>query len=152
MEKFNRVLRGYDPVEVNDFLDDVIKKVENMVEEMHEKDREIEKLKRFEIENNRLKDKTGQYEKMEDTVNKALIMAQKTSEQLKLSAHQESQMMIEEARKNANRIVNEALLKAEKAQDEATMLRRNVNIFKRRLRELVEAQLQMVDDMDKVDF
>ena len=32
MEKFNRVLRGYDPVEVNDFLDKVIAKVENMID------------------------------------------------------------------------------------------------------------------------
>ena len=31
MEKFNRTLRGYDPVEVNQFLDQVIKKVENIV-------------------------------------------------------------------------------------------------------------------------
>ena len=31
MEKFSRVLRGYDPDEVNSFLDKVIAKVEAMV-------------------------------------------------------------------------------------------------------------------------
>ena len=41
MEKFNRTLRGYDPVEVNQFLDQVIKKVENMVMELNRKNEEI---------------------------------------------------------------------------------------------------------------
>ena len=41
MEKFNRTLRGYDPVEVNQFLDQVIKKVENMVAELNRKNEEI---------------------------------------------------------------------------------------------------------------
>ena len=34
MEKFNRTLRGYDPVEVNAFLDQVIGQVEKMVSEV----------------------------------------------------------------------------------------------------------------------
>ena len=33
MEKFNRTLRGYDPVEVNAFVDKVISQVEKMVSE-----------------------------------------------------------------------------------------------------------------------
>ena len=48
--------------------------------------------------------------------------------------------------------VNEALLKAEKTEDEAAMLRRNINVFKRRLRGLIEEQLTMVDEIDKVEF
>ena len=34
MEKFNRTLRGYDPEEVNSFLDKVISQVEDMVSEI----------------------------------------------------------------------------------------------------------------------
>ena len=37
MEKFGRTLRGYDPEEVNAFLDEVISKVEAMVEEINKK-------------------------------------------------------------------------------------------------------------------
>ena len=37
MEKFNRTLRGYDPVEVNNFLDQVIKQVEDMVDDIKKK-------------------------------------------------------------------------------------------------------------------
>ena len=60
--------------------------------------------------------------------------------------------IIEEAKKNANRIVNEALLRAEKTEYEANMLRRNINIFKRRLRSIIEAQLEMVNDIDHIEM
>ena len=41
MDKFNRTLRGYDPEEVNSFLDQVIARVEKMVADIDKKDKEI---------------------------------------------------------------------------------------------------------------
>ena len=86
MEKFNRALRGYDPEEVNAFLDQVITQVEKMIAEGKEKDKKIYELQHLEQENIHLKEKLEQYERMESTLNKAIIMAQKTSEQIKVSA------------------------------------------------------------------
>ena len=134
MEKFNRTLRGYDPEEVNAFLDKIINQVEGMVNEMREKDNKISELQALEVENRNLKEKLAQYQRMESTLNKTIIMAQKTSEQVKMAAHQESETLIEDAKNNANRIVNEALLRAEKTEEEAALLRRNIRIFKKRRR------------------
>ena len=47
---------------------------------------------------------------------------------------------------------NIELLKAEKADMEAEMLKRNINIFKRKLRGIIEAQLEMVDDIEKIEM
>ena len=152
VEKFNRTLRGYDPVEVYRFLDQVISQVEGLIKELKVKNTRIAELEAIEQENKRLRQKIEQYEKTEETLNRAIIMAQKTSDQMRMSARQESEAMINEARQNANRIVNDALLKAERAQDEADMLKRNVTIFKRRLRDIVEAQLEVVEDIEKIDF
>ena len=152
MEKFKRALRGYDPDEVNRFLDQIIKQVEEMIEEIKDRDSKIIELEKIAQENVRLKDKVEQYERMEGTLNKALLMAQKTSEQIKLSAHQESTILLEEAKQNASRIVNEALLRAEKTELEVNMLKRNVNIFKRRLRGIIETQLEIVDDIEKIEL
>ena len=123
MERFNRTLRGYDPDEVNVFLDKVIGKVETMVSELKKKDEIIaEKNKKIESfsnlidENKNLKEKLAQYERIEGTLNRAIMMAQKTSDQMRLAASKESELVIEEAKKNANRIVNEALLRAEKTE------------------------------------
>lgn len=152
MEKFNRALRGYDPEEVNAFLDQVITQVEKMIAEGKEKDKKIYELQHLEQENIHLKEKLEQYERMESTLNKAIIMAQKTSEQIKVSAIKESETLIEDAKTNANRIVNEALLRAEKTEMEANMLRRNINVFKRRLKDIIQSQMDAINDIEKVDF
>lgn len=144
-----RTLRGYDPEEVNKFLDKVIVQVEEMIKNGKEKDAKLTALVK---ENNRLQEKIEQYERMQESLKETLVMAQRTSEQVKLSAHEESEMIINDAKKNANRIVNEALLKAEKTEDEAIMLRRNIKIFKKRLRTLIESQLEMVDEIETIEL
>lgn len=152
MEKFTRTLRGYDPDEVNHFIDKVISQVEIMVNDIKSKNKKIAELSSLEEENAKLKEKLATYERMEGTLNRAILMAEKTSEQIKLSAHQESETIINDAKRNANRIVNDALLRAEKTEMEADMLRRNITIFKRKLKSIIEAQLDMVNDIEKVDF
>ena len=152
MEKFNRTLRGYDPEEVNEFLDKVIEQVEQMVDDIKKKDARIKELESYAVENENLKDKISHFENMEHTLNKAIIMAQKTSEQIKVNAYKESETVLNDAKSNANRIINEALIKAEKAEKDADMLQRNINIFKRRVRNIIEAQLEVVDELDDVEL
>lgn len=152
MEKFTRTLRGYDPEEVNAFLDQVIKQVEKMVAELKAKDQKITELQRLLHENETIKAKLDQYENMEGTLNRAIMMAQKTSDQMKMAAHRESETLVEDAKRNASRIINEALLRAEKTEQEASQLRRNMNVFKRRLRDVIETQLDMVNEIDKIEF
>lgn len=152
MEKFNRTLRGYDPEEVNSFLDKVIAQVEDMISEIKVKDERIALLEKCEAENAALKEKIAQYERMEATLNKTIMMAQKTSEQVRMSTQKECETIIDDAKRSANRIVNEALLRAEKTEQEANMLRRNINIFKRRVKDIIEAQLEVVSEMDQVEL
>lgn len=152
MEKFNRVVRGYDPNEVNAFLDEVIKKVELMVKDMKDKDRKIEELSRLEKENQLLRGKLEQYRRTEETMNRAIFMAQKTSEQMRLNAHNEREAIIDEAKRNANRIINEALLKAEKTEREADALKRNIVVFKKRVKDIIETQLEVVDQIEILDL
>ena len=152
MEKFNRTLRGYDPEEVNSFIDNVISQVETMISDNKEKDAKLAELQHLEAENKALKEKIAQYERMEATVNKTIMMAQKTSEQVKMATQRECETILEDAKRNASRIVNEALLRAEKTEQEANMLRRNINIFKRRVKDIVEAQLEVVNEMDHIEL
>lgn len=159
MEKFNRVLRGYDPNEVNSFLDNVIAQVENMIEEMKKKDEQIESLKgvvgnysNLVTQYNVIKDKLQQQANLEQTFKRAIIMAEKTSEQIKLTAHQERDIILNDAKKNADRIVNEALFKSEAIEKEANNLRRNVMVFKRRLKDALQTQLELVDDIERIEL
>ncbi len=159
MEKFNRTMRGYDTDEVKAFLDQVIQKVEQMTADNKQKDMVIKnqeskiiELSKLAEENQKLRQKLEQYERMESTFNKAIIMAQKTSDQMRLSAHKESETILDDAKKNANRIVNEALLKAEKIELESNMLARNIRVFKKKVRDIIETQLEAVSDLDKIEM
>lgn len=159
MEKFNRTMRGYDTEEVKSFLDQVIQKVEQMTADNKQKDLTIKsqenkiiELSKLAEENQRLRQKLEQYERMESTFNKAIVMAQKTSDQMRLSAHKESETILDDAKKNANRIVNEALLRAEKIELESNMLARNIRVFKKKVRDIIESQLEVVSDLDKIEM
>ena len=57
MEKFTRTLRGYDPDEVNHFIDQVISQVEIMVNDIKSKNKKIAELSSLEEENAKLKEK-----------------------------------------------------------------------------------------------
>ncbi len=166
MELFNRGVRGYSKEEVKTFLDQVIKKVELMTTDNKLKDEQIKKLNAEIVrlsdlskENQELKQKLQEcdnrikyYERTEATFNKAIMMAQKTSDQMRLAAHKESETLINEAKKNANRIINEALLKAEKTEMEANMLERNLKIYKKKIKDVIESQLEIIDDLDKIEM
>lgn len=159
MEKFTRVMRGYDPDEVNNFLDQVIKRVEKMISDIDNKNKlivdkndEIRRLRSKLEETSALKEKLEQYERMESTLNRAILMAQKTSDQLKVAAHRESEIILDDAKKNASRIVNEALIRAEKIENDADMMKRNINVLKRRLKNIIESQLEIIEDIDKLDI
>ena len=142
MKKFDTVFRGYDKLQVQNFLDNVIKNYEQL----------LEKSKKTQEENKRLTEQIAYYQKIEDTMNKAIYTAESAGDQIKSSARREANALITEARHNANRIINDALLKAERAQAQADQLKRNTNILKRRLRQIIENQLEVIEEMDKVDF
>ena len=152
MDRFNRTLHGYDPEEVNEFLDKVIVQVEKIVESSKIKDARIKELEGQVKEVDAIKEKLTRYENMDQTLREAILMAQRTSEQMKLNTIKESELILGDAKRNANRIVNDALIKAEATEREAAMLRRNITIFKRKLKDQLQAQLEMVDDIEKVDF
>lgn len=142
MKKFNTVFRGYDKLEVQRFIDEFIKGYERL----------LEKSKKTEEANKLLLEKLSYYEKIENTMNKAIFNAESAGDQIKNAARKEAELLISEARRNSSRIINDALLKAEKAQNHAELLRRNTNVLKRRLRQIIENQLEVIDEIETIDF
>ncbi len=142
MRKFDTVFRGYDKYQVQKCLDEIIKNYENL----------LNKSKKTEEENKKLLDQLAYYQRIEDSMNRAIFTAESAGDQIKSSARKEAEALVSEARHNASRIINDALLKAEKAQNHADQLRRNTNILKRRLRQIIENQLEVIEEIDNVDF
>ncbi|UOQ43120.1 DivIVA domain-containing protein [Halobacillus salinarum] len=137
-KEFTRGFRGYDEDEVNEFLDQVIKDYEIVIRQKKELEREVEKL------NERL----GHFNNIETTLNKSILVAQETAEDVKNSANKESKLILKEAEKNADRIINEALQKSRRIAIEVEEMKKQAKVFKTRLRMLVEAQMEMIENDD----
>ena len=60
----------------------------------------------------------------------------------------ESKLIIKEAEKNADRIVNESLSKARKIAIEIEELKKQSKVFRTRFKMLIEAQLDLLDTND----
>lgn len=142
MKKFDTVFRGYNKSQVHDCIDKIITSYEEL----------LTKSKITEDENQKLREKVIHYSKIEDTLNRAIFTAESASDQIKKLARREAESLIDEARRNSNRIINDALMKAERVQANADLLNRNVNVFKRRLKTIIENQLEVIDEIDKLDL
>lgn len=142
MEKFDIKNNGYDVNEVNKFVSEVTVEYENMLNKLKDRDKVIMEL------NQKLK----HFQDIESTLNKAMLLAEDSSNQMKKVAREEAQLIIDEAKKNASHIVNDALLKAEKTEIEADNLRRSLKIYKARIKQVVEEQLSMVGDVDNIEM
>ena len=142
MNGFNTVFRGYDKEEVKKYLDKVIKEYERLLNEKKIVDEKV----------NDLSKQLEKYEQLESTLNRALFSAENASDEIKRVARLEAEGLINEAKRNANRIINDALIKAEKANDDADRLKRNVTLLKKRLRAIIERQLEVIEEMDRLDF
>ena len=142
MEKFSYEANGYNRNEVNQFIKDVINETEGIITRVKKQNTEIEQLKK-ELEH---------YKNIEDTLKNAIIRAEETGDNIKQLAREESKMIITDAKHNASRIVNEALLKAEKIENNTELLERNMRIFKRKLKSIVEQQLAVVEEIEILEL
>ena len=142
MEKFSYEANGYNRSEVNQFISDVITQTEGIVTRCKAQHTEIEKLK-AELEH---------YKMLEDTLKVAIIKAEETGDNIKRMAREESEMIVTDAKHNASRIVNEALLKAEKIENNAEILEKNMKIFKRKLKLIMEQQMAVVEEIEVLEL
>ncbi len=139
MKKFSTSIYGYNKSEVNYFVNEVANEYESMLDNLKKRDAEITALKQ----------KLVQYQNMESTLNKALLVAEDASNQIKRMARDESKAIVDDAKRNASRIVNEALLKAEKLEQDGETLRKRIAAFKRRFKAIVETELDAIEQIDE---
>ncbi len=138
MRKFNTSFPGYNKGEVNSFVQNVTTEYEGMLDNLKARDQEINKLK-SELEH---------YKNIESTLNRAILIAEESSQNIKKTAFDESRTIIEDAKRNASRIINNALIKAERVETEAETLKRQFASYKKRYRNILEEALDEVDRLE----
>lgn len=138
VNKFSTSIQGYKKEEVNDFVKEVTREYENMLKKLKNSCEVIESLK----------SELKHYKNIESTLNRAILVAEESTSNIKKAAYDESKVIVEDAKRNATKVINNALAKAERIESEAEALRRKVAVFKRRFRDLVEDQLDELEQFD----
>jgi len=142
MKKFNKEFNGYNKSEVNSFLEDTINQMEKL----------LSKLERQQSEISSLKTQIIHYQDIERSLNLALNSVEASGESIRRTAKNEAKMIIDEANRNANRIVNDALIRSEKIEMKTENAKRNLRVFKNRLRKVVEQQLEVVEEIEILEI
>ena len=142
MDKFNLESNGYNKEEVNRFVDNVIKQTEDIVNNYKLKSTEVSRLK-LELEH---------YRRIEKSLNVALEDVKSVKERATANAEKEAKIIIVDAKNNASRIVNEALLKAERINVDLQRMQNNIKILKRRLKLILEQQQEIVEEIEVLEL
>lgn len=134
-KEFRTVFRGYSQDEVNLFLSRVLKDYEQVYKENQELKEEIKKLS----------SELDHYHKMEETLNRTLVMAQEASEELKKNTVKECELMKKENELQIQKALKEAQAKIEAMQEEYEKLVEEAGNFKIRLKSELRAYLEMLE-------
>ncbi len=137
MKKFSTSLMGFDKEEVKAFVREYTIEYENLVNKLKNQDLEIENLKT----------NLAKYQSLEETLNKTILIAEDTSNQIKRVAREEGKTIVEEAKRNGSRIINDALMKANEIERDAEELQRRVIAFKRKFRQAIENEMEVIDEI-----
>lgn len=134
-KEFKRSFRGYSETEVDEFLDKVIKDYEQLYRENVELKETIE----------RVSSKLEHYQQMENTLHSTLVIAQETAEEVKLNAKKETELLTKEAEIRAQKMVEEAMVKVRRMTGEYEELQKQAQVFRARMRTLLQAQMEMLN-------
>ena len=134
-KEFETGFRGYDKEAVNAFMAELVHDYETLYRDNREMTDKIEQLEK----------RIAQYEKMEATMNDALVLAQETGENVKNSARKEADLIIQEAEQQRRQIIAEAERQLREGCEKYAVIRNEVAVFKARMESLLNSQMQMVD-------
>ncbi len=110
---FRRSLRGYDVAEVDEFLDAVSDTIHIYAERVRECESTIAGLR----------EQMQEYQNLRDSMQEALIMAQKSAEERITAAEQQARTILEDARSKGEALIQQANSEAEGIRREMKLLR-----------------------------
>ncbi|OOM80167.1 DivIVA domain-containing protein [Clostridium sp. BL-8] len=138
-KEFKKGLRGYNPDEVDEFLDEVVENYEELY-------KENATLKEKLTNQN---EKLEHYSKIETTIQNTLLLAQNAAEQAKNSAQKEAELLLKNANEAAQKIMDKAHNDVIQINDEYEKVKQEFIKFRAKYRNFMNTQLETFDDLEK---
>ncbi|HEX4012308.1 MAG TPA: DivIVA domain-containing protein [Candidatus Cybelea sp.] len=137
-KSFKKALQGYDRADVDAFLDEIIETFED----------EAQQRAALEAEIADLKERVSHFKAMEESLQNTLVLAQRTADEVKASAHKEADLIKEQARLASEREIaghNDRIAEARRDQQRAVEAAEKA---KSELRSLLMTHLALVERVD----
>lgn len=138
-KEFKKAIRGYSTDEVDEFLEEVVQNYEEIY-------KENSKLK---DSLSRVKEKLEHYEKLEDTIQNTLLLAQNAADQAKASSEKQADLIMKNANEAAQRILDKAHGDVVGINDEYERVKEEFIKFRAKFRGFMNTQLQTFDELEK---
>jgi len=141
-QEFKKIFRGFDPIEVENFLDVVARAFEEI-------NHENEMLK------NQIANMEGQiegYQKKEESVHLALLRLQKFVENTEDAAKKETELRIREAKIQAEQIIRQAQERANQIREDILRLQSEKEKFIAEYTAFLHTQLKLISAIEKEDI
>ena len=137
-QEFKRVMRGYDPVEVDTFMDMMANEFEELLKSQKEmRDRLVE----LDVQ---LKD----YRQIEKTLQQTLLQAQETTGKTYEAARKEAELIAREAEQKAAHILDEARSEHSRVKNEIIQLTNRKEALIQQLRVVLSAELDLLKTLE----
>jgi cell division initiation protein len=140
-QSFSHKFRGYDPDEVNSFL-------EILSDETLELQNQNEELK---IKVAQLETQLADFKDLEDKWKTTMINAQESAQKALQSSQREAEIILKEAEIKAQEILRETRQSLDKLKDELELLRSEKSSIIKRLKYLMHSQEELLEIMEKDD-
>lgn len=138
-KEFKRGLRGYNPDEVDEFLDEVVDNYEELYKENSKLKEKLDVLG----------EQVGHYAKIETTIQNTLVLAQNAADQAKETSQKEAELIVKNANETAQRIVDKAHNDVIQINDEFDRVKQEFIKFRAKFRNFINTQLETFDDLEK---
>lgn len=137
-QEFKKVMRGYDPVEVDTFMDMMANEFEDLLKQQKEmRDKAVE-----------LETQLKDYRQIEKTLQQTLLQAQETTGRTYEAARREAETIVREAEGKASRIVEQASIDLTRINSHITQLRGKKDSLLGRLRVLLSSELDLIKTLE----
>lgn len=141
-KEFARKFHGYDPQQVDEFLDEIIKQFESLIEENENVVAKNEELK---TEISRLRSQTDKSDDLEERLMATVLTAQRNATLYLERAEAQAAKVMDIANQNARTILESTHLRVDAVREEIARYERVVSEYKRRFRMLLEEQAAYMD-------
>jgi len=135
-KEFKRGMRGYADVEVDEFLDEVADEFERLFKDNIDLGERVEALE----------SQVSGYKRIEETLQKTLVSAQASADELRQNSAKGAQLILHEAELKGRELVNEAYSERQSIEQSMAKLKSAEQDFRFKFRQLLEGYIKHLEE------